>query len=132
MLTLRCLATSSASSGCARPLRNIRFFFGVPDFAAMSLTPCRCDPWCSLAIILAFIVPRGLVQRAPGGLGGGGALPVLEHPLLEVSLRPTGDGQRAGRDVAPDHRAGPGVGAVPDGDGSDEHVVRAGLRVRAD
>src|SRR5437660_2970846 len=45
MPTPRCLATSWASSGCARPARNIRFFFGVPDLAAMVITPRRPHRW---------------------------------------------------------------------------------------
>src|SRR5699024_6449537 len=43
MVTLRFLATSSASSRCDRPEKSIRFFFGVPDFGLMitSLQDCR-------------------------------------------------------------------------------------------
>ena len=66
------------------------------------------------------------------GLGRGGTRTGPLDPALDVALTALAHGERTGRDVAADHAAGAGVGAVADLDGCDEHVVRTGAGVRAD
>src|SRR5699024_3650280 len=73
----------------------------------------------------------GLASGALRGLRRRGAEAALGHPALDIALLATGDGQSTGGDVLLDDRAGPGVGAIADGDRRNEHRVRAGTHVRA-
>src|SRR5690242_3722248 len=155
------LATCSASSGCARPEKSIKFLrLSVQSWLNALPSPNRGGGWkapsyeangtelwpgCQLAnsqCRFGFWRLAGFRDRwgalTGGFLGGLGCLrgrtarALAAHPPFDVALRTRGYGQRSGRDVVAHHRARPGVGAVADGHRRHEHGVRAGAHVRAD
>src|ERR1700761_4380793 len=154
------LATCSASSGCARPEKSIRFLRlsvqswlnGLPspyrerdrDLKKVpSYEPNRTEMWpgCQLPnswCLFGFCrggVRRGLLGGLCGGfrcLRGRAAWAFSLHPAFDVALRTGGYRQRSRRDVVAQHCARAGVGAVADGHRRDEHGVGPGPHVRAD
>ena len=138
-----------ARSGCARPLKTIRFFSVVRFIpvtrrdSSLSWSASgegsfggagqKSDPHPG------HHQPRGhclgrllLFTRRSRGLGLRRAGPLRLRPALEVALRGAADGQRAGRHVAAYDGAAGGARAVADLDRCDEGVVGAGLGVAPD
>src|SRR5699024_7639690 len=74
---------------------------------------------------------RVVVLRIFDGVCRGGAGALVLHPPLYDSLSAFADGQRPGRDVVADRRTSAGIGAITDGHGGHEHIIRAGARVPA-
>src|SRR5690348_13881064 len=155
------LATCSASSGCARPEKSIKFLrLSVQSWLNALPSPNRGGGWkapsyeangtelwpgCQLAnsrcrFCFWRLVGLGdlwgaLTGSFLGGLGrlrGRTARALAAHPPFDVALRTRGYRQRSRRNVVAHHRAGSGVGAVADGHRRHEHGVRAGAHVRAD
>src|ERR1700731_4473121 len=148
------LATCSASSGCARPAKSIRFLrfsvqswlnalpppFGI-EMDNQSYEANRTELWLGCQVpnsrclfglgFLAGLVAR--LCRGPfSGLGRRAAWTLAPHPALDVALRSRRHRQRPRRDVVAHHRAGARVGPVADGHRGHEHGVRPGAHVRAD
>src|SRR6201996_762299 len=150
------LAPCSASSGCARPEKSIRFLrlsvqswlnvlpwpyrgrdrkWKVPSYEAN-----RTEVWPACQVES----PRGLFgfcRRAGrrglfGGsfccLSGRGARALALHPAFDIALRTRRYRQRTRRDVVAHHRARARVGPVADGHRSHEHGVGPGAHVGAD
>src|SRR5258708_10592824 len=145
------LATCSASSGCARPAKSIRFLrlsvqswlnvlpspFGIEmDYSSYVakgtdfLPGCRnTNPWCLVGFGFFF----GLSCCPLGGpvscLGGRCSRSLALHPVFDVALRAGRHRQRPRRNVLAHHRAGAGVRAVADRHRGHEHRVRPGSHV---
>src|SRR5438093_754697 len=103
--------TSSTTS----PLSALRAGPLGPRFAAPHGT---CGAAAQLSRALSLVVVAGTI------------LALLGPPLFD--RRRYALGERAGGDVAGDHRAGPGVGAVAELDRRHEHGVRPGAGVGPD
>src|SRR2546421_2278279 len=116
IVTLRCCATSSASSRYARPEKSIRFFFGVPDlgliFRRLPLGICvlgdlratAITHFCLLLLCGACCLRRGCARPAPA------------HPVFNIALRAHRYRKRPRRHIFPDHSASTGVRTVTDRD----------------
>src|SRR6266700_3651034 len=111
----RCCATSVASSWLARPENSMRCLrpsvstiLGVTPLLTARLPDSRC---CR-SIVVAGVVSVG-APPAPG------------RPTLDDALDGALDGERTGRDVLGDGRAGRRLRPIADGEGRNQHGIRS-------
>src|SRR6185312_9837377 len=146
------LATCSASSGCARPEKSIKFLrlsvqswltvlplpFGA-KWECPSYEANRTEMWPGCQLPTSRCLFGFCCGDLSGGLLGGfgrlrgrtaGALAL--HPALDIALWTCGYRQRSRWDVVAHHRARAGIRAVAHRHRSHEHGVRPGADVGAD
>ena len=138
-------ATSSASSGCARPREDHQVLLGglLQSAHAASLLG-RGTAGKVVRGRYALVSPTLVVARTPGSSRSLALAPdsaasacdvpgaLALHPAGQVALRAARDGQRSRRHVAAYDGAAAGRGAVADLDRGDERVVGAAPEPAAD